>query len=130
MLKLALLLVTLVVAGRSLAAVPDPGLFDARSLAMGGALRSLADRGAAARLNPAGLSPRRGFFAQASYATREKEPVDAVLITLVDNITSPMGGALQYVRIHGEVEREDVGLFTEVVDHPPETSRPPRAFTN
>jgi len=83
---------------------------DARTLAMGGALRSLAGPVAAARLNPAGVGRIRGFFAGTSYATRNKRPFDAFSITLVDNVTSPMGGAIQYLRINGPEEREDVML--------------------
>lgn len=77
---------------------------------MGGALRSLAEGVSAARYNPAGLGPVRGFFAGVSYATQAEGGADAFQVTLVDNISSPMGGALQYVRLQGEVEREDIGL--------------------
>ena len=104
------LLIVLFMAGTSPGAVTDPGLLDARTLAMGGALRSLAELGAAARLNPAALSPRRGFFAEASYATRAESALDAAQFTIVDNITSPMGGAIQYLRLQGRTEREDVSL--------------------
>lgn len=83
---------------------------DARALAMGGALRSLADPIASTRINPAGVGRTRGFFSGASYSTRSKDPFDVISITLVDNVTSPLGGALQYVRMNGPEEREDVTL--------------------
>ncbi|MFU8857149.1 MAG: hypothetical protein ACNA8S_09105 [Deferrisomatales bacterium] len=97
-------------AAGALAAAPRPELLDARSLAMGGALRSLAGPVEAARVNPAALGPVRGFFAGTSYATGRRHPVDAFSLTLVDNVTSPMGGALQYLRVNGPEEREDVSL--------------------
>jgi hypothetical protein len=97
-------------AGSGWAAALDPSLLDARSLAMGGALRSLAETQAAARMNPAALSLRRGFFGGAAYATGRSRPLDATQLTLVDSITSPMGGAIQYLRLKAEDEREDVGL--------------------
>lgn len=93
------------------AAVPHPTLLNARALAMGGAVRALAEPVESARLNPAGLATRRGFFAGSSYATRRRAPYDAFSLTLIDNITSPMGGALQYQRTTGPTEeREEVGL--------------------
>jgi hypothetical protein len=92
------------------AAAPRPELLEARSLAMGGALRTLAGPVEAARINPAALGGVRGFFAGTSYATRYRNPLDAFSLTLVDNVTSPMGGALQYLRVNGAQEREDVSL--------------------
>jgi hypothetical protein len=108
--KRFILIVALLSAGPSWGASPGSEDLDARALGMGGALRSLANTVSAARYNPAGLSAIRGFFAGMSYATQTEGAFDAVQITLVDNITSPMGGALQYVRLQGEEEREDIGL--------------------
>ena len=93
------------------AAVPHPTLLSARSLGMGGAVRALSGPVESARVNPAGLAAQRGFFSGSSYATRRSSPYDAFSLTLVDNITSPMGGALQYQRTKGaDEEREEVGL--------------------
>ena len=95
----------------AVAAAPHPTLLNARSLGMGGALRALSDPVDSARINPAGLATHRGFFAGSSYATRRDAPYDAFSLTVVDNITSPMGGALQYQRTKDrEEEREEVGL--------------------
>ncbi|MBI5015633.1 MAG: hypothetical protein HZB55_09115 [Deltaproteobacteria bacterium] len=107
----------LVIAAATCRAAP-PGLeaTDARALGMGGAYRSLAETTAAARFNPAGLSPHRGFFAGASYATSPTSALDAVHITLVDNITSPMGGALQYSHFQGKEEREEISLSLSAGD--------------
>lgn len=93
------------------AAVPHPTLLNARSLGMGGAVRALSGPVESANINPAGLSEQRGFFAGSSYATRRSSAYDAFSLTLVDNITSPMGGALQYLRTKGsDEEREEVSL--------------------
>ncbi len=92
------------------AAAPRPELLDARSIAMGGALRSLAGPLEAPRVNPAALGAVRGFFGGISYATRYRNALDAFSLTVVDNVTSPMGGALQYLRLNGAQEREDVSL--------------------
>ncbi len=93
------------------AAVPHPTLLSARSLGMGGAVRALSGPLESARVNPAGLATQRGFFSGSSYATRRHAPYDAFSLTLVDNITSPMGGALQYQRTKGaDEEREEVSL--------------------
>lgn len=89
---------------------PPPQELDARSVAMGGALRSLAGPLEAARMNPAAVGTARGFFASASYATRHASSLDAFSLTVVDNVTSPMGGALQYLRLRGPHDREDVSL--------------------
>jgi hypothetical protein len=98
------------------AAPLEPEILDPRSLAMGGALRSLAETQSAARMNPAALSLRRGFFGGVSYATTREGPRDAFQLTVVDNITSPMGGALQYLRLQGPDEREDVSLSLSAGD--------------
>jgi len=103
-------LLVLCPAAPSWPATPRPELLEARSLGMGGALRTLAGPVAAARINPAALGTVRGFFAGASYATRQEGGLDAFSITMVDNVTSPMGGALQYLRLQGGEEREDVSL--------------------
>ena len=81
---------------------------------MGGALRALAGPVAAARLNPAALGPERGFFTGTSYATRSSSALDSLALTLVDNITSPMGGAIQYFRLNADEEREDLSLGLSV----------------
>jgi len=96
--------------GPAWAATPRPDSLDARALAMGGALRTLAGPVAAARMNPAALGTVRGFFAGSSYATRRANTFDAFSFTLVDNVTSPLGGALQYLRLQGKEEREDMSL--------------------
>jgi len=92
------------------AATPRPEILDARALAMGGALRTLSGPVAAARMNPAALGAVRGFFAGTSYATRRADACDALSFTLVDNVTSPLGGALQYLRLQSREEREDMSL--------------------
>jgi hypothetical protein len=108
--KILCLLLALLSAGPVWAASPSADILDARALGMGGAQRALARPIAAARLNPAALGPERGFFAGSSYATRRASAFDSLSITLVDNITSPMGGAIQYLRLHGDEEREDLSL--------------------
>ncbi|MHB8766027.1 MAG: hypothetical protein ACYDA8_17055 [Deferrisomatales bacterium] len=108
--KRLLLLAALAAATPASAASPGVDLLDARALGMGGALRSLAGPTEAPRLNPAMLGPVRGFFAGTSYATRQAGAFDALAVTLIDNVTSPMGGALQYLRLQGAEEREDVSL--------------------
>lgn len=107
--RLALLL-SVCLATAAHAASPRPELLTPRAVAMGGALRALAGPTETARLNPAGLGRERGFFGGAAYANRSADAFDALSITLVDNITSPMGGAIQYLHLQGEVEREDVSL--------------------
>lgn len=104
------LLIVLLFAHPTLAVSQKPELLDARALGMGGALRALAEPVAAARLNPAALGPERGFFSGFTYTTRQNSPLDALSITLVDNVTSPMGGAIQYLRLNGAEEREDFSL--------------------
>jgi hypothetical protein len=106
-----LLLALWALARPSGAAVPSPSLLNARSLGMGGAVRALSGPVESARVNPAGLAVQRGFFAGSSYATRRNSSYDAFSLTLVDNVTSPMGGALQYQRARTIVaEREEMGL--------------------
>lgn len=100
----------LLVAPAAHAADPGPEATDARALAMGGAYRSVAESCAAARFNPAALSVHRGFYAGAAYATRGSDNLDAFQVTLVDNVTSLMGGALQYLHSLGESEREEISL--------------------
>ena len=92
------------------AANPEPYLLDARSLALGGAVRALSGPVESARVNPAGLGPQRGFFSGVTYATRRNTAFDAFSLTVVDNVTSPMGGAIQYQRLYGGSEREDLSL--------------------
>ncbi len=105
-----LLIAVLLFAGSSWAATPRLDTLDARALGMGGALRTLTGPIAAARLNPAALGTVRGFFAGTTYATRRADSLDALSFTLVDNVTSPLGGALQYLRLQGREEREDMSL--------------------
>lgn len=93
------------------AAAPHPTLLGTRTLAMGGATRALSGPVESARVNPAGLAVQRGFFTGSQYATRRDSAYDAFSVTLVDNITSPMGGALQYQRTKCRTEeREEVSL--------------------
>lgn len=100
----------LFVAAQGWAAAPGPEATDARALALGGAYRALAETVAAARFNPAGLSPRRGFFVGGTYHTSPVGAADGVELTLVDNVTSPFGGALQYTHYQGDEEREEISL--------------------
>ncbi len=108
--KRLVLFVLLLAATPAVAASPPPDLVDARSLAMGGALRTLAGPLAAPRLNPAALGPPRGFYAGSSWATRSAGAFDAFTLTIVDNITSPLGGAFDFLRLQGEQVREEVSL--------------------
>ncbi len=104
------LILCLTLATPALGAPPGIEFLDARALSMGGAVRTLADPTAAALLNPAALGPVRGFFGGTTYATRRDEAFDGLALTLVDNVTSPMGGSLQYLRLRGAEEREDLSL--------------------
>ncbi len=105
-----LVTVFVLVAGVASAASPLTEVLDTRAVAMGGALRALATPLEAARINPAGLARTRGFFGGSSYLTRRHDAFDALSATLVDNISSPFGGAIQYVRFQGAQEREDLSL--------------------
>lgn len=89
---------------------PEPEMTDPRALALGGAIRSIPDTMASPRSNPAAIGPFRGFFVGASHLTMSKGPLDATQVTLVDNVSSHLGGALQYYRLNGDMDREDVGL--------------------
>ncbi len=112
------LVAAILVGAPAWAVPPDPTLLSARSLGMGGALRSLATSVDAPRLNPAAVAPERGFFAGASYATRREGAFDGGCLTLIDNVTSPIGGAIQYLRMQGDrTEREDMGLSFAVGRH-------------
>lgn len=104
------LLILLTFATPALGTPPGVEFLDARALGMGGAVRTLADPTAAALVNPAALGPARGFFGAATYATRRDEAFDGLALTLVDNVTSPMGGSLQYLRLRGAEQREDLSL--------------------
>lgn len=77
---------------------------------MGGALRTLSGPIAAPRLNPAALGVVRGFFAGSSYATRREGAFDAVSFTIVDNVTSPMGGAIEYLHVQGDDDLDNLSL--------------------
>ncbi|GAB4276895.1 MAG: hypothetical protein Kow0092_32700 [Deferrisomatales bacterium] len=91
---------------------PLPEHVDPRVLAMGGAARSTAEPVSAARVNPAALARRRGFFSAVHYGHRQTGSVNALSVVLVDNITSPLGGAIQYLHFQGEQgqERDDLSL--------------------
>ncbi len=108
--RLIPILLILVSGSPAWAASPLAESLDARAVAMGGALRALARPAEAARANPAAIGRERGFFGAGSYLTRKAGAFDAAVITVVDNITSPFGGALQYLRLQGEEEREDLSL--------------------
>ncbi len=92
------------------AASPSASALSARAVAMGGALRALADPVEAASMNPAAIGVKRGFFGGAAYLTRRRGAFDAQRLTVLDNATSPFGGAIQYLRLQGEEEREDLSL--------------------
>jgi hypothetical protein len=94
----------------SYAADPLPETFDARAMALGGAVSSLPGNSMAVRANPATLSLRRGFFAGMTYLNRDKGQLDAVAVTVVDNSSSQFAGAIQYVRAVGNMEAEDFGV--------------------
>ncbi|GAB4271135.1 MULTISPECIES: hypothetical protein [Deferrisoma] len=92
------------------AASPLANALSARAVGMGGALRALAAPVEAASVNPAAIGIRRGFFGGAAYLTRRQGAFDALRLTVLDNATSPFGGAIQYLRLQGEEEREDLSL--------------------
>lgn len=110
--KRLVLLLALLTPAPAMALSPLPELVDPRVVAMGGAVRSLAGPVSAARVNPAALAPQRGFFTGVHYAHREAGDFDALSVTLVDNVTSPLGGAIQYLHLQGEgrEERDDLSL--------------------
>jgi len=95
----------------ALAVEITPETFDARAMALGGAARSLPAVGMSARMNPAAISPIRGFYGGATYLTQNEDILDALRVTVVDNESSPIAGALQYNRmVAHHQESEDVGL--------------------
>lgn len=94
----------------SLAADPAPEAYDARAMGLGGAVTSVVGRTMSARANPAALVPERGFLFGATYLTRSNTQLDALAVTLVDNSTSPIAGAIHYLRVVTEGESEEVGL--------------------
>lgn len=98
------------VAGAAQAFDPMPEMIDARSLALAGAVTSLPSVTSAARANPAALAPIRGFYGGISYVTRRDNQFDALAVTVVDNSSSPIAGALQYYRSVSDQETEDIGL--------------------
>jgi hypothetical protein len=61
-------------------------------------------------MNPAAIGRSRGFFAGATYAGEQGGDLNVLTITLVDSVTSPMGGALQYLYLRGDEDREDLSL--------------------
>lgn len=87
-----------------------PELYDARALALGGAGRSLSPSPTAGRMNPAAIAGIRGFYGGATYLTRDEETLDALRVTVVDNSSSPVAGALMYSRMVAGRELEDIGL--------------------
>jgi hypothetical protein len=94
------------------AAEIHPELFNARALALGGAIRAVPSSVMAARINPAALGPIRGFFGGLSYEgqSREENGFDAIQVTLVDNQTSNFAGAIQYSRRVSDFQLEDLSL--------------------
>lgn len=94
----------------SLAFDPGPELFNARALALGGAVVSVPGKTLSARSNPAALAPIKGFYLGGSYVWRESPTLDGVNLTLVDNSTAPIAGALNYHRVVTKGETEEVGL--------------------
>jgi len=89
-----------------------PELFNARALALGGAVRAIPSTVMAARMNPAALSPIRGFYGGFSYEGQDRDVggFDAVQVTLVDNATSNFAGAIQYTRSTSDYQLEDLGI--------------------
>lgn len=101
---------TLAVSGAATAADPSPETYNARALALGGAVTSVPGKLMSARANPAGLAPVRGFFGGASYLTRSVNQLDGISVTLIDNISAPIAGAVNYLRVVTEGESEEVAL--------------------
>jgi len=93
-----------------LGADPSPESFNARAMAMGGAVTSLAGKTVTARANPASIAPERGYFAGATYLTRQVDQLDAIGVNIVDNNTAPIAGAFNYLRVVTTGESEEVGL--------------------
>lgn len=87
-------------------------LFNARSLALGGAVRAIPASVMAARVNPAALCPIKGFFGGVSYEGQDRsgDGFDALQVTLVDNQTSAFAGAIQYSRRVADTQLEDVSI--------------------
>lgn len=94
----------------SVAADPAPEMYNARALAIGGAVTSVVGKTMSARANPAALVPEKGYFASATYLTRSENQLDAVAVTVVDNNTAPIAGAFNYLRVVTEGENEEAGL--------------------
>jgi hypothetical protein len=107
---LAVAALVLGVFSASQAADPLPETFDARAMALGGAVSALPGNSISVRANPASLSLRRGFYAGVTYLNRDENQLDAVSLIVVDNSSSQLAGALQYVRAVGDKEAEDFGL--------------------
>ncbi len=104
---LALAIPSLAAAGQSYAEQ-----FNARSLALGGAIRAIPASVMAARVNPAALCPIRGFFGGVSYEGQDRsgDGFDALQVTLVDNQTSAFAGAIQYSRRASADQIEDISV--------------------
>lgn len=96
--------------GPAIAADPSPELYNARAMALGGAVTSVPGKIMSARANPAALAPVRGFFGGASYLTRSVNQLDGIAVTLIDNISAPIAGAVNYLRVVTEGESEEVAL--------------------
>ena len=105
-----IILICLLVSSPSWSSDPLPEMVNARAMAMGGAVTSLSGKTMSARANPAGLAVERGYFVGASYLNRDTNQFDAVTVTLVDNQTATIAGALQYTRLITKYETEEVGL--------------------
>lgn len=92
------------------AADPLPEMYNARALALGGAVASIPGKTMSARANPAALVPQRGYWASATYLNRNDNQLDAVGVTVVDNSSSPIAGAFNYLRVVSEGENEEAAL--------------------
>jgi hypothetical protein len=87
-----------------------PEMIDARAMALGGATTSVPGPLGSARSNPAGLALERGFFGGATYLNRSKDKLETFSLTVVDNSTAAIAGALQYFRTATDTEMENIGL--------------------
>jgi hypothetical protein len=105
-----ILLCLLFISTASWGANPLPEMLNARALALSGAVTSIPDHMMAVRANPAGLAPVRTFLGGINYLSRDENQYNSFSATVIDNISSPYAGALQYLRILSQIESEEIGL--------------------
>ncbi len=89
---------------------PSPEMYNARAMALGGAVTSVPGKIMSARANPAALAPIKGFYGGATYLTRNENQLDGIAVTLIDNVSAPITGALNYERTVTDGESEEVAL--------------------